>query len=258
MYIDSHFHFDLFEKEDRVDQLVEDARAASVNQMIAIGGSLDANERAVRMAKTFPGTVFSTVGYDRDEAGNDWDDALLREQLALPEVVGVGETGLDYHYSADSADEQKALFGAMLERAAEFKKPVIIHSREADDDTLAMLREYQETWTAEPDRLAVLHCFTGEPAFAEALLELGLMISFSGIATFKNAASIRDAARLVPDDRILIETDAPYLAPVPHRGKPNQPAWVVRVAEVLAEERGVPLETFAQQTTSNAKRLFAI
>jgi TatD DNase family protein len=153
---------------------------------------------------------------------------------------------LDYHYSADTAAAQKALFSSMLDGARHHGLPVVVHSREAEADTLALLENHRSAWRGDPDRLGVLHCFTGDLPFAQALLALGMMISFSGIVTFKNAAALRDVAAAVPDDRLLIETDSPYLAPVPYRGKRNEPAYVCFIASALAELRGCEAEKIAR------------
>ncbi len=256
-FIDSHVHFDSFAEKGEVQQILDRAREASVPKAVAIGGSDAANKLAQQVSAEYPGCVFPVIGYDRDEAGNEHDLTALEEAVGQASVVGVGETGLDYHYSADSAEAQKKLFGEMLDISARCSKPVVIHSREANADTLALLREHASAWSGEAAP-GVLHCFTGNRAFAEPLLELGYMISFSGIVTFRSAEDIRKAAEVVPDDRFLIETDAPYLAPVPLRGKRNEPAYVVHVAELLAEVRGVPLDTLAEQSTANAERFFGI
>jgi TatD DNase family protein len=146
----------------------------------------------------------------------------------------------------------------MLEVARSCGKPVVVHSREADEDTLSMLREHVRGWKGAADRIGVLHCFTGGLPFARALVDLGLHIGLSGIVTFRNAESLREVARWVPADRLLIETDAPYLAPVPHRGQRNEPAWVLHVAEALASARSIGLQEVAEQTSVNARRLFGI
>jgi TatD DNase family protein len=259
-WIDSHVHFDTFDRAGELERVVDRARAAGVNQMIAIGGSDEANERAVRISSTFPGMVFGVVGFDRDKAGHSNDLNAVRDMIREHpgRVVGIGESGLDYHYEPDTAPQQRALFASMLELAAESALPVVVHSREADADTLDLLRDYVRNWPADPGRPGVLHCFTGNYEFAKKLIDLGLMISFSGIATFRNADDLRACVGKLPLDRLLIETDAPYLAPVPHRGKTNEPGWVVKVAEMLASTRGDTLQTISEQTTVNARYLFHI
>jgi TatD DNase family protein len=224
--------------------------------MTAIGGSEEANALAVSLAERYPDRIRAAVGYDRDEAEGSPLIAALEAVLRRPGVGAVGETGLDYHYGKDTASAQRTLFAAMLAVAGDHRLPVVVHSREADEDTLRMLREHAAGRRADPDRIGVLHCFTGDDAFADALLEIGFFISFSGIVTFPGAAALRDVARRVPLHRLLIETDAPYLAPPPHRGKRNEPAYVVRVAEVLAEVRGIGVPEVAAATHRNASRLF--
>lgn len=258
MYIDTHVHFDRFVKDGTFEKLLEDARAEQVHEMVAIGGSAEANALSLRLAEEYPGRIFGCAGYDRDEATSDYDLAALRELVADPLVKAVGEAGLDYYYTAETADAQKKLFAENLALAVEFEKPIVVHSRDADEHTVAMLRDYANDWRGDPARLGVLHCFTRERPFARQVLDLGLMISFSGIVTFANADMLREVAIYVPEDRILIETDSPYLAPVPMRGNRNEPAYVVHVAKQLAELRGCSLESMAKTTATNARTLFAL
>ncbi len=258
MFIDTHVHFERFVKEGALEAMLARARDAEVREMVAIGGSAPANECVLKLAEEHPGRIFGCAGYDRDEAVHRPDLAALREWVADPLVKAVGETGLDYYYSADTAAQQKRLFAENLALAAEFGKPVVVHSRDADEDTLALLGDYAAAWKGDPGRLGVLHCFTRDARFARQVLDLGLMVSFSGIVTFANAEPLREVARHVPDDRLLIETDSPYLAPVPMRGQRNEPAFVVHVAKQLAELKGASLESIAESTASNARRLFAL
>ena len=254
-YTDSHLHFDSYDEAGDLDNVVGRARDAGVRNMVAIGGTPGSNTRALSIAGRYDG-IWAAVGYDRDEAGGHPDLATLGKQAISEQVVAVGETGLDYHYSGDTAAEQRKLFASMLETAADAGLPVVVHSRNADEDTLSLLREFSEHGHSEC--MGVLHCFTGTMAFAEALLEMGMMISFSGIITFKKADELRSIAAAVPEDRILIETDAPYLAPVPYRGKRNEPALIVHVAEELARVRHTDLPRIADVTTQNAIRLFGL
>ncbi|NKB24803.1 MAG: YchF/TatD family DNA exonuclease [Kiritimatiellae bacterium] len=256
MFIDSHLHFDTFEESGEVADIVYRAEDNGVSQMLAVGGSLLANQTAVELAKKYPHKVFASVGYDRDEAESNPDFDRLNILVTDPGVVAIGETGLDYHYTPDTAQVQLNLFQAMLDIAYAHRLPVIVHSREADQDTLNLLNNQTARWNGKEDEIGVLHCFTGSLDFANALLGMGFMISFSGLLTFKNADSIRAVAQTIPDDRILIETDAPYLAPVPYRGTRNEPAHVVEVAKVLAFIRNCSSERIAAITTDNARRLF--
>lgn len=259
MFTDSHFHVDHFELKGLVPEMMASAEANRVGTLIAIGGSDEANIRALNTAKAYPGRVYATAGYDRDLAnGWDRDTARLRAGLQPPETVAVGECGLDYFHKENDPQAQRTLFEANLDLSTETGKPVIIHSREADADTLALLAPFAKRWPHPGRPCGVLHCFTGSVSFAKALLDLNLMVSFSGIVTFKNAASLRETAAMIPSDRLLIETDSPYLAPVPYRGERNQPARVIHVAECLAEVRNSTPEAIGELTTTNAKRFFSL
>ncbi len=259
MYFDSHFHLDHFALKECIPEMLGNAKEAGVNQMLAIGGSDPANQLAFETAKQHPEHMWCSAGYDRDLApGWDGDLSRLRPLLGEEKVVAVGECGIDYFHNIGTPEEQKRLFGSMIELACEFKKPVVVHSREADEDTLNMLTELSRNWPDSSRCCAVLHCFTGDVDFAKKILNLNLMISFSGIVSFNNAASIREAAAIVPADRILIETDSPYLAPVPHRGKRNEPAFVPHVAEVLAKVRDCTPEEIGNQCTQNTCHFLSI
>ena len=258
MFIDSHVHFDSFVEKGTFPELLSHAEEAGVLEMVAIGGSSEANALSLKLAQEHPGRIFGCAGYDRDEATAGYDLSELRGFVENPLVKAVGETGLDYYYTAETATEQKKLFAENLALAAEVGKPVVVHTRDADEDTVALLRDYASAWKEDAARLGVLHCFTRDTAFARQVLDLGLMISFSGIVTFANADPLRDVVQYVPDDRLLIETDAPYLAPVPMRGQHNEPAFVVHVAKQLAELKGCSLEFIANLTATNARTLFAL
>ncbi|MDZ8119044.1 TatD family hydrolase [Pontiella agarivorans] len=258
MFIDSHVHFDRFEKDGTLDEVLAAAKEAGVLEMIAIGGSAEANERSARLAGEYAGQIFGCAGYDRDEAEKDLDFDALRELLGHPPVKAVGETGLDYYYTADTAEAQKKLFNENLALAVEFEKPVVVHSRDADEDTIDLLRDFSNAWKGDELRRGVLHCFTRDEKFARAVLDLGFYVSFSGIMTFNNAGPLREVVQHVPDDRLLIETDSPYLAPVPMRGNRCEPAFVVHTAEKLAELKGYSLGSVAELTAKNARTLFAL
>jgi TatD DNase family protein len=256
--IDSHLHFDTFQETGEVASVIERARMGGVRRMIAIGGSDAANDLAVSLASTYPGCVYAVVGYDRAMAGLVSGSEHAAVWVDRPGVVGIGETGLDYHHDRNTAAAQQSLFAAMMELAADHGLPLVIHSREAVADTLRMLERHRARWNGEAARIGVLHCFTGDADFAARLLELGLHISFSGIVTFRNAGPLREVAAAIPEDRILVETDAPFLAPAPYRGKRNEPAWVAQVATVLAEIRGTTPAELAGTTSRNAARLFGL
>ena len=256
MLIDSHCHLDrldLAAHGGSLDAALDAARAVGIGHFLCIGVSADNAATVKGLAERYADVDCSVGVHPLDlepgaEPALDW----LLGELAHPKVVAIGETGLDYHYEPESAALQQASFRLHLEAARITGKPVIVHTREARADTLALLRE-----VALP-QAGVLHCFTEDWEMAKAALDIGFYISLSGIVTFRNAEALREVARQVPADRLLVETDSPYLAPVPHRGKPNLPQYVREVAEYLAVLRGVSYETLAEQTSSNFKRLFPL
>ena len=245
---DTHAHF---EDSDDVAAICARAAEAGVERILAVGGSGELNRNALRK----PGLV--ALGWDRDQL-----DDIEGKLAALPamfesnakRIAAVGETGLDCHYSPETINAQRRLFAAQLEFADLKGLPVVIHTREADDSTLGVLDEVP--WRHSDRLRGVIHSYTGSIAFARRLLDRGFMVSFSGIATFRAGDNVREAARYVPDDRILVETDAPFLAPVPVRGRRCESAFVVHTARRIAQERGVDEERFAETTFSNAIRLF--
>jgi TatD DNase family protein len=265
---DTHAHFDPFAADGSLAAVLARAAAAGVERMCAVGSSEASNELGVKLAQAHPETLVAAVGYDRDQLDKPRDMEKLAALAARPGVVAVGEIGLDYYYSAETAPAQRALFGQMLEFAAARRLPVIVHSRYADDDTVDLLGEFSTAWKKVFHRVekseaaipppGILHCFTGDAAFAEELLALGFMISFSGIVSFNNAGPLREVARHIPEERLLIETDCPYLTPKPFRGKVNEPAFVARVAAVLAETRGVEAEALAAATFANAEKIYQL
>jgi TatD DNase family protein len=254
--IDSHCHLDrldLAAHGGSLDAALDAARGAGVGHFLCIGVSADNAATVKGLAERYD-DVDCSVGVhplDLQPGAAPALDWLLGE-LAHPKVVAIGETGLDYHYEPESAALQQASFRLHLEAARITGKPVIVHTREARADTLALLRE------AALPQAGVLHCFTEDWEMAKAALDIGFYISLSGIVTFRNAEALREVARQVPADRLLVETDSPYLAPVPHRGKPNLPQYVREVAEYLAVLRGVSYEALAEQTSNNFKRLFPL
>lgn len=256
MLIDSHCHLDRLDLSAHggsLDAALDAARVRGVGHFLCIGVSAD-NAATVKQLSERYADVDCSVGIhplDLQPGAAPALDWLLGE-LAHPHAVAIGETGLDYHYEPESAELQQASFSLHLEAARMTGKPVIVHTREARADTLALLRE------ADLPQAGVLHCFTEDWEMAKAALDIGFYISLSGIVTFRNAEALRDVARQVPTDRLLVETDSPYLAPVPHRGKPNLPQYVREVADYLATLRGVSPEGLAEQTTANFKRLFPL
>ena len=253
MLVDSHCHLDFPEFAPELDAVVARARAAGVGVCVSIGTSLAKFPNVLAVAERFD-HVWCSVGIHPHEAEKELleSPAPLVEAARHPKVVGIGETGLDYYYEHSPRAQQVANFRAHIAAARQTKLPVIVHSRDADDDTIAVLREEM---SAAPFS-GLIHCFTGTRRLAEASLELGLAISVSGIATFKKSDELRSVLKDVPLDRLLVETDAPYLAPMPHRGKRNEPAFTALTCRRVAELRGASEDEIAVKTTANAHRLF--
>jgi TatD DNase family protein len=252
--IDSHCHLDSPDFDQDRDAVIERALAAGVDHMLAIGtgsGPPDL-EAGIRLAARHE-AFYATVGihpHDAAKAGPA-DLQRLAGLLAHPKVLALGESGLDYHYDFSPRDVQKSVFIAQMEIAAAARKPIVIHTREAWDDTLALIEQH---WT--PHSIGgIMHCFSGGPQEARRAIDLGFYLSFGGIVTFPKALDVQQAAKSAPADRILIETDAPYLAPVPKRGKRNEPALIVHTAQKLAELRGESYEAIAAATSANFRRL---
>lgn len=256
MLVDSHCHLDRLDlgaHNGSLDAALAAARDVGVGHFLCIGISAD-NADAVKALADRYSDVDCSVGIHPLDVAADAEPTLdwLVKALDHPHAVAIGETGLDYHYEPEAAELQQRAFRLHLEAAKITGKPVIIHTREARADTLALLKE------ADLPQAGVLHCFTEDWPMAKAALDMGYYISLSGIVTFRNAEALREVARQVPTDRLLVETDSPYLAPVPHRGKANLPQYVKEVAAFLAQLRGQEFEAFAQQTTENFRRLFPL
>jgi TatD DNase family protein len=251
--IDSHCHLDMDFDADR-EAVLARARAAGVEAMVTIGasGRFDANRAAVEIAAAHD-SVYATVGIHPHEASSV-DDAAIAALTALaahPKVVAIGESGLDYHYEHSPRPAQRDAFARFIQLARALHKPVVVHLREADDDAVDVMRAERAAEVG-----GVIHCFSGDAAGARRFLDLGFHISFSGIVTFKTADALREAARIVPAERLMIETDAPFLAPIPYRGRRNEPALVVQTAATIAEVRGESLAQVATATSANTRRLF--
>ena len=248
--IDTHCHLDML--ADWGGALAR-ARDAGVGGCITIGVDLETSRWAARAAESTDG-VWATVGLHPHDA-KDRTDALMEELRALATsdgVVGIGEAGLDYHYDNSPRDQQRAVFAEHIRLAHDIGKALVIHTREAWDDTFAILDD-----EGVPERI-VFHCFSGGPDEAEQALARGAVLSFSGVVTFRNAQALREAARLAPLDRIVVETDAPFLTPVPHRGKPNEPAFVPFVAAEIARVKGISIEDVDSATHSVSSGLFGL
>lgn len=252
-FIDSHAHLaDKAFDGDRAEVILR-AREAGATGIVCIGASIEQAHDSARIAETHPGFVAFTAGiHPHDAASFDpRSDIAALEQLLDAGAVAVGECGLDYHYDNSPRDQQRRAFALQLELAKRFARPVVVHTRDADDDTAEMVRE-----AGNEGVIGVLHCYTGGLELARTALDAGWYISFSGIVTFRNWTR-DDVIRSVPDDRILIESDAPYLAPVPHRGKRNESAWVALTAARVAEVREIDVTVLVRQTASNTRRLFS-
>jgi TatD DNase family protein len=254
--IDSHCHLAGEEFEADLPAVVERARAAGVTAALVIvaAGDREESSRVGRVRDLWPETRFATGihPHQASEFGQDADGgaSIVRAAVAELGAVAIGEIGLDYHYDFSPRVLQQEVFRAQLRLAGELRRPIIIHTREATDDTFAILRE------ENPGVPVLFHCFTGSMDMARTALDRGAWLSFAGIVTFPKASELRDVAKMVPPDRFLVETDAPYLAPVPHRGKRNEPAYVPRVVEMLAEIRGTTAAAVAAQTTETFSKLF--
>lgn len=291
MFFDSHAHFDSFSADGSLPDVLSRAAAASVTRICAVGSEPASNRLCLSLAQDRPDLFVASVGYCCDLAGTSPDWSLLSDLADAPAVRAVGEIGLDYYYAPDTAPAQRALLARSLDFALSKRLPVIIHTRDADADTLSALRDFAAAWHALPPpapstarippsdaalrstvlrQLArvspplpppppgVIHCFTRSLDLAERFVSLGFLVSFSGILSFNNAAPLREAAARLSLESLLVETDSPYLAPKPYRGRVNEPAYVARVAEVLAEAKDLPLSLVASATFANACRLFQI
>ncbi len=253
MLVDSHCHLDFPEFAPELDAVVDRARAAGVGLCVSIGTTLDGFPRVQAVAERFD-SVWGSVGNHPHETEKEpLEDAQALIALAQgPKVGGIGETGLDYFYEHSPRAAQQKNFRLHIAAARELGLPLIVHTRDAEDDTIEILRDEMEQGAFT----GLIHCFTGTKKLADAALELGFCISVSGIATFKKSEELRAVIREVPLERLLVETDAPFLAPVPHRGKRNEPAFVAHTADVLAGLKGVAREDLAAQTTQNFFSLF--
>lgn len=253
MLIDTHCHFNHAKFSDDLPDCLARAEAADVRQMLVVGFDLASSEQAVALAEAHPHMLFAAVAVHPHDAKhwNTETENRLRELAQRPVVVAIGEIGLDFHYDFSPRPDQYTAFRAQVALAQEQNLPVVIHCREAYPETLELLAEANVAKVG-----GVMHCWAGTVAEAEQTVALGLALGFGGTLTFKNAEEVRAAARTVPPDRLLVETDAPYLAPVPHRGHRNEPAYTRLIAEKLAELRGLDYAEIAALTTANARRVF--
>lgn len=255
MLVDSHCHLDYPDfATDGLPEVVGRARAVGVGHFLTICTEIAKFPQILAVAEAYP-FIDCTVGTHPHHAADAGEINITREEIVTltrnPKVVGIGETGLDYYYDHSPRDEQQRVFATHIEAALETDLPLVIHTRDADDDTIRLMRD-----VGQRKARGVMHCFSGTQYLAEASLDLGFYISFSGIVTFKKSEELREIAKTVPLDRILVETDSPYLAPMPHRGKRNEPAFVVHTAQLVAELKGVSPEELAARTTENFFKLF--
>ena len=249
---DSHAHLDLDKGRGDLDAVIARARAAGVRRIMTISSSLSDPPHIVAIARSLDET-WAAIGVHPHEAKglDDARAAEIRKLATDAKVVAIGEIGLDYHYDHSPRDVQRDAFRAQVRLAHEVGLPIVVHSREAEDDTASILEEERASELG-----GVIHCFTSRPVLAERALAMGFCVSFSGIVTFPTSQDLRDVAATIPLDRLLIETDAPFLAPVPHRGKTNEPAFVRETAKTLAAVRGTTLEDLARVTSENFERVF--
>ena len=253
MFVDSHCHLDFPELRDDLPRVLGAMRENDVTHALCIAVEMDAWPAVHAIARAHA-NLYATVGVHPDYADTaEPTEAQLVARAAQDKIVAIGETGLDYYRETGDLGWQRERFRTHIRAARTAGRPLVIHTRAAADDTLAIMRDERAGEVG-----GVMHCFTESWAFAEEALALGFHISFSGIVTFRNAGELKDVARRVPLDRMLIETDSPYLAPVPHRGKRNEPAWVRHVAEEIARLREIPVEAIAAATSANFFRLFGI
>ena len=256
MLVDAHCHLERATYGDEVDAVIERARRAGVGGLVAVGagGITEGAREAVALAGRYAG-IWAAVGIHPHDIhlANERDFAAIAELLAAPKVVALGEVGLDYHYDRATGELQRAALARFCRLAEVHRQPLMLHVRDAYPDALKVLDD-----AGVPAAGAMVHCFTGGPAEAEAYLARGLMLSIPGVVTFRNAAPLREAVPLIPADRLLLETDSPYLAPVPHRGRRNEPALVAVTAAFVATLRGTSAEALAAQTTANARAFFGL
>jgi len=256
MLIDSHAHIQGSEYAGEVDAILTRARAQGVETIIAVGGAGDmsSNTEAIALAERC-GDVYATVGMHPHDAKDVGEEELRRlgELTKNQKVIAVGETGLDYYYNHSAHDVQRKIFSRFIDMARATRLPIIVHERDAVNDAMDLLRN-----EGRGELRGVIHCFTGDYEAARSYLDLGFYLSFTGIITFKNADALRDVVRRVPLEKLLIETDSPYLTPVPYRGKRNEPAFVRFVAETVAALKGIALDEVGRVTTQNTRALFGI
>lgn len=254
MLIDTHTHIDLEQFKDRFDEVLENAKQNGVEKVVIPGVEPSGFERILSLCEKYE-NVYGAVGVHPEEVNsyNEHTQELMKEYLKHPKIIAVGEIGLDYYWDKSQIDRQKEIFEKQILIAKEALKPVLVHDREAHLDSFEILKK-----TNAKEVGVVMHCFSGSPEFAAECVKEGFYIALGGVTTFKNAKKAKEVAKAVPLDRLLLETDAPYMTPVPFRGKENQPAYVKFVAQEIAQLRGISFDEVAAATTQNAQRLLKI
>lgn len=254
MIFDSHTHLNAEQFNDVIPETIARAKELGVTEMAVVGFDTPTIEKSLQLSKTYD-DIYSIIGWHPTEAGSYTKEIeeKLQQQLTLPKVVALGEIGLDYYWMEDPKEVQAKVFRRQIAIAKEMNLPISIHMRDAIEDTYQILKEEDVR-----DIGGIMHSYSGDWEWAQRFLDLGMHISFSGVVTFKKAADVQDVATHVPLDKLLVETDAPYLAPVPYRGKRNEPGYTRYVVEKIADLRQLPFETIAEQTRENAHRLFRI
>jgi len=252
--VDSHAHLDMDELYGQLDQVLDRAKATEVRWIVTIGIDISSSQKAISMASKHP-MIYATVGIHPHNAKEAKEDtySTLRELASLPKVVALGEIGLDFFKEYSPKALQIKVFEKQLEISRELNLPIVIHERAAQKEVFSMLESL-----GSKERQGVIHCFSGDYKLAMKYIQLGYMISIPGIVTFKKAETLKDVARRIPIESLLLETDAPFLTPEPFRGKPNEPSMVIWTAKEIARLRGITLEELAWETTKNARRLFGI
>src|SRR5690606_28678479 len=251
MLVDSHCHLQMLDQATPIQTYLDKAREAGVEHVLTVAVSLEDSKRTIALAECHPQVSASVGAHPSDRGPEPTVDEIVHLAASSPRVVAIGETGLDYHYNKGDLEWQRDRFREHIRAAREVGKPLIVHTRDAREDTVRLLREERAAEVG-----GIIHCFTEDYEMAARCLDMGFYISFSGIVTFRNAEALREVARRVPLERMLVETDSPFLAPVPYRGKPNQPAYVRHVAERLAELHAISLEELARITSENFYTLF--
>lgn len=254
MLIDTHTHIDLEQFKDRFDEVLENAKQNGVEKVVIPGVEPSGFERILSLCEKYE-NVYGAVGVHPEDVNsyNEHTQELMKEYLKHPKIIAVGEIGLDYYWDKSQIDRQKEIFEKQILIAKEALKPVLVHDREAHLDSFEILKK-----TNAKEVGVVMHCFSGSPEFAAECVKEGFYIALGGVTTFKNAKKAKEVAKTVPLDRLLLETDAPYMTPVPFRGKENQPAYVKFVAQEIAQLRGISFDEVAAATTQNAQRLLKI